>query len=90
MHQADALSRAYPDLPVPQSPLPSEFCHIMEMLDLAEHLPISPKRLNQIQEATSKDRTLQVLKEYIMTGCQSQKSKVQPEACPYLSTKRNY
>ena len=84
MYLADALSRAYPDFPVPQSPLQSEFCHTMEMLDLAEHLPISPKRLNQIQEATGKDRALQALKEYIMTGWPSQKSKVQPETCPYF------
>ena len=84
MYLADALSRAYPDLPVPQSPLQSEFCHTMEMLDLAEHLPISPKRLKQIQEATGMDRALQALKEYIISGWPSQKSKVQPEACPYF------
>ena len=76
MYLADALSRAYPDLPVPQSPLQSEFCHTMKMLDLAEHLPISPKRLKQIQEATSMDRALQALKEYIISGWPSQKSKV--------------
>ena len=81
MYLADALSRAYPDLPVPQSPLQSEFCHTMEMLDLAEH---SPKRLKQIQEATSMDRALQALKEYIISGWPSQKSKVQPEACAYF------
>ena len=60
MYLADALSRAYPDqYTAPQSQ--SEFCHAMEALDLAEHLPISSKRLNQIQEATNTDCTLQVL-----------------------------
>ena len=34
----------------------------MEVVDLTEHLPISPQHLKQIQEATNKDPTLQTLK----------------------------
>ena len=63
MYLADALSRAYPDQSVPQSSPQSEFCHTVEVLDLTKHLPISAKRLKQIQEATSKDGTLKTLKQ---------------------------
>ena len=45
MYLADALSRAYPEHSIPSSVPQSEFCHAMEVLELAEHLPISTKRL---------------------------------------------
>ena len=68
MYLADALSRAYPDQSAPQSSPQSEFCHTVKVLDLTEHLPISAKRLKQIQEATNKDDTLQTLKLQIISG----------------------
>ena len=84
MYLADALSRAYPDQSVPQSSPQSEFCHTVEALDLTEHLPISAKRLKQIQEASNKDDTLQTLKQQIISGWPPQKSYTPPETRPYL------
>ena len=43
MYLADALSRAYPKNSTPLATPPSEFCHAMAALQLAEHLPISTK-----------------------------------------------
>lgn len=83
MYLADALSRAYPEHSIPLSVPQSEFCHAMEVLELAEYLPISTKRLQQIQEATSTDHSLLVLKEQILSGWPSHKSQVPPEAKPY-------
>jgi len=57
MYLADALSTAYPEHSIPLSVPQSEFCHAMEVLELAEYLPISTKRLKQIQEGISTDRT---------------------------------
>ena len=55
MYLADALSRAYPKNSTPLSMPQTEFCHEIEELQLAEHLPICTKRLKQIQEATNAD-----------------------------------
>ena len=68
MYLVDALSRAYPAQSVPLSSPQSEFCHSVEVVDLTEHLPISSRRLKQIQEATNKDATLQILKHHILSG----------------------
>ena len=84
MFLADALSRAYPKNSVPLTAPQSEFCHAMEELELAEHLPISSTCLKQIQEATSTDYSLQVLMEKVITGWPSHKSLVPPEAKPYI------
>ena len=84
MFLADALSRAYPKNSVPLTAPQSEFCHAMEELELAKHLPISSTRLKQIQEATSTDYSLQVLMEKVLTGWPSHKSLVPPEAKPYI------
>ena len=74
MYLADALSRTYPgQFTASLSHSQSEFCHVMEALDLAEHLPVSSKRLKQIQEATNTDCTLQVLKNQIISGWPQQK-----------------
>ena len=83
MYLADALSRAYPKNSTPLVMPQSEFCHTIEELQLAEHLPISTKRLKQIQEATSADHSLQVLKEIILTGWPDEKSKVPLVVRPY-------
>ena len=45
MYLVDALSRAYPESSTPLETPPSVFCRAMEELQLAEHLPISTKRL---------------------------------------------
>ena len=83
MYLADALSRAYPKNSTPLVTPPSEFCHAMAELQLAEHLPISTKRLKQIQEATSADHSLQVMMALILTGWPDDKSKVPSEVKPY-------
>ena len=84
MYLADALSRAYPEDSVPSSIPQPEFCHVLEQLELAEHLPISTKRLKQIQEATIADHNLQVLQETILTGWPSNKSQIPSEIKPYM------
>ena len=84
MYLADALSRAYPDHSAPQALPQSEFCHTVKVLDLTEHLPISSKRLKQIQEAINKDCTLQTLKQQIISGWLPQKSSTPPETHPFL------
>ena len=84
MYLADALSRAYPVHSEPQSTQQSEFCHAMEVMDLTEHLPISTKRLKQIQEATTKDSTLQVLQQQIVSGWPQQKSSMPQETRPFM------
>jgi len=84
MYLADALSMAYPDQSVPQSSPQSEFCHTVEALDLMEYLPISAKRLKQIQEANNKDGTLQNLKQQIISGWPLQKSYTPLATRPYL------
>ena len=84
MYLADALSRAYPAQSVPLSSPQSEFCHLVEAVDLTEHLPISSRRLKQIQEATNKDSTLQILKHYILSGWPNNKTQVPSEVRPYV------
>ena len=76
MYLADALSRAYPENSTPLKTLPSVFCHAMEELQLAEHLPISTKRLKQIQEPTSADHSLQAMMDLVLQGWPDDKSKV--------------
>ena len=83
MYLADALSRAYPKNSTPLLIPQIEFCHAIEQLQLAEHLPISTKRLKQIQEATSADHSLKVLMDLIITGWPDEKSKVPPLVKPY-------
>ena len=61
----------------------SEFCHVLAQLELAEHLPILSKRLQQIQLSTSADRSLQVLRETVLTGWPMDKSQIPPEIEPY-------
>ena len=68
LYLADALPRAYPEDSVPSSIPQPEFCHVLQQLELAEHLPISTKQLKQIQEATIADHNLQVLQETILTS----------------------
>ena len=84
MYLADALSRAYPEDSVSLSIPQPEFCHVLEQLELVEHLPISTKRLKQIQEATIADLNLQVLQETILTGWPSNKSQIPSEIKPYM------
>ena len=56
----------------------------MEVVDLTEHLPISPQHLKQIQEATNKDPTLQTLKHHILSDWTSDKAQVPLEVRPYV------
>ena len=83
MYLADTLFRAYPENSVPLSMPQSEFCHVLEQLELVEHLPISSKRLKQIQLSTSADPSLQVLLETVLTGWPMDKSQIPPEIKPY-------
>ena len=83
MYLADALSRAYPENSTPLKTPPSVFCHAMEELQLAEHLPISAKRLKQIQEATSADHSLQAMMDLVLQGWPDDKSKVPSAVRPY-------
>ena len=83
MYLADALSRAYPKNSTQLSMPQTEFCHAIEELQLAEHLPISTKQLKQIQEATSANHSLKVLMDLIITGWPDEKSKVPPLVKPY-------
>ena len=83
MYLADTLSRAHLEHSVPLTLPQSEFCHAIELLDLKEHLPISSKRLKQIQEATNTDSTLQTLQERILLGWPLHKSEVPLEVRPY-------
>ena len=83
MYLADTLSRAHLEHSVPLTLPQSEFCHAIEVLDLKEHLPISSKRLKQIQEATNTDSTLQTLQERILLGWPLHKSEVPLEVRPY-------
>ena len=45
MHIVDALSRAYVKNSIPNSEPQSEFCHQIEDVNFAEHLPISGETL---------------------------------------------
>ena len=69
---------------MPVSSSQSEFCHSVEVLDLTEHLPIPLQHLKQIQEATNKDPTLQILKHYFLSGWPSDKAQVPLEVRPYV------
>ena len=79
MYLADALSRAYPESSAPLSMPQSKFCYVFEKLELAEHLPISSKRLKQFQFCPSANRNLQVLLETALTGWPIDKSQIPPE-----------
>ena len=82
MYLADTLSRAYPESSAPLSMPQSKFCYVFEQLELAEHLPISSKRLKQFQFCTSANRNLQVLLEAALTGWPIDKSQIPPEIKP--------
>lgn len=77
-------SEMYPAQSVPLSSPQSEFCHSVEVVYLTEHLPISSRRLKQIQEAMNKDATLQILKHHILSGWPNDKTKVLMEVRPYV------
>lgn len=80
IYLADALSRAYPDHSVPQSPLHSEFCHNME-----GRFNRIPTNLPQAAKAGIRSHKQEkYLNEQIPSGWPSQKSEVPPEAHPYV------
>ena len=84
MYLADVLSRAYPTESISVSSPQSELRHSVEVVDLTKHLPISSRRLKQIQEATNKDSTLQTLKQHILLGWPNDKTQVPLEIRPYV------
>ena len=67
-----------------QKTLVNPTARVLSCIELAEHLPISTKRLKQIQEAAIADHNLQVLQETILTGWPSNKSQIPSEIKPYM------
>ena len=82
MYIADTLRRAY--LSANQvSEDKQEFIRAVENVKMTKHLSISPKRLQEIQEKTRDNATLQGLKKNIEIGWPDQKSKVLPRTRAY-------
>ena len=68
MYIADTLSRAYLTAPNQVSEEEQEFIRAVENVKMTKHLSISPERLQEIQEKTRDDVTLQDLKKNIQNG----------------------
>ena len=76
MYIADTLSRAYLGAPNQISEEEQEFIRAVENVKMTKHLSISPERLQEIQEKTKDDVTLQDLKRNIENGWPDQRNKV--------------
>ena len=83
MYIADTLSRAYLSAPNHVSEEEQEFIRAVENVKMTKHLSISPERLQEIQEKTRDDETLQDLKKNIENGWPDQRSKVLPRTRAY-------
>ena len=83
MYIADTLSRAYLSAPNQVSEEEQEFIRAVENVKMTKHLSISPERLQEIQEKTRDDETLQDLKKNIENGWPDQRSKVLPRTRAY-------
>ena len=81
MHLADTLSRAY--LPTTEHPSGAVF----ENVCAASFLPVSNSKLREIQQATKEDRTLQALKDVILTGWPEERKDIPAEVTPYFSVR---
>ena len=87
IHIADALSRAYPRGSAPVGEEQSEFCHQVQDIVLAEHLPIPSESLNQLRDETAKDQSLQILMQVVLTGWPERKHLVPQEVQAYFSSR---
>jgi len=82
---ADALSRNYLK-EVPKQEIPdSEMDYVIHAV--ISDLPISQERLNQFEEETEKDETLQLLSEYVRNGWPRNGGIVVPEVKPYYNVR---
>ena len=68
MYIADTLSRAYLSAPNQISVEEQEFIRAVENVKMTKYLSISPERLQEIQEKTREDATLQDLKKSVENG----------------------
>ena len=78
MELADTLSRAY--LPEPATPFEAE----LESINMAQYLPISAARLEDIRAHTKVDPDLQTLLKVIATGWPQPKQEIPAAAAPYF------
>ena len=79
MYLADTLSRAY----LPEKPQDC-FQKGLETVNMMKHLPITPQRLNDIQQHTANDQTLMLLKDSILNGWTEMKRDVPNLLTPYF------
>ena len=79
MYLADTLSRAY----LPKKPQDC-FQKGLETVNMMKHLPITPQRLNDIQQHTANDQTLMLLKDSISNGWTEMKRDVPNLLTPYF------
>ena len=79
MQLADTLSRAY--LPTnDQTPIDIE----VESINMAQHVPISPDRMDDIRAHSQVDESLGFLAQVIQSGWPATKNEVPQEARPYF------
>ena len=86
MYLADTLSRAYLKNASNSSEPAAEVLVIekeLEQIHMADFLPISQPRIEEIQRETESDRAMQILKSTILQGWPSTKSAAPPETSPY-------
>ena len=82
MQLADTLSRAY--LPTnDQTPIDIE----VESINMAQHVPISPDRLDDIRAHSQVDESLGFLAQVIQSGWPATKNEVPQEASPYFDVR---
>ena len=83
MYIADTLSRAYLSAPNQISVEEQEFTRAVENVKMTKYLSISPERLQEIQEKTREDATLQDLTKNVENGWPDQRNKVSPRIRTY-------
>ena len=76
MYTANTLSRTYLGTPNQISEEEQEFIRAVENVNMTKHISISPEHLQEIQEKTKDDVTLQDLKKNIENGWPDQRNKV--------------
>ena len=86
MFIADALSRAHLETTYTIQGIPDAETEMQVHL-LVANLPISERKLNEFQEATTADPTLQAVAQLTKQGWPDHKSKVPADAKPYWSFK---
>ena len=86
MFIADALSRAHLETTCTNQGIPDAETEMQVPL-LVASLPISEKKLKELQEATASDPTLQTVAQLTKQGWPDHKSKVPADAKPYWSFK---